>query len=171
MKKITVFLLAVAATTALGRDANVANNWHQWRGPEANGVSRTANPPLSWSEQENVKWKVPVEGKGARRLSSGKTKSSFCRRSTQDKSIQTKWRQKTKPTRILSGSSIRIRYTSSLCCVSIEKQGGRYGGRLQPNRCPLKDIIMTTTSHRHHQQPTANGSMLGSAQPACIATI
>ncbi len=39
-------------------------NWHQWRGPEANGVSRTATPPLTWSETENIKWKVEVEGEG-----------------------------------------------------------------------------------------------------------
>ena len=39
-------------------------NWYQWRGPEANGVSRTANPPLQWSEDRNVKWKVAIEGQG-----------------------------------------------------------------------------------------------------------
>ena len=38
--------------------------WHQWRGPEANGVSRTAKPPLEWSEDKNIKWKVGIEGKG-----------------------------------------------------------------------------------------------------------
>ena len=41
-----------------------ADNWHQWRGPEENGVSRTANPPLKWSESENVRWKVPIDGRG-----------------------------------------------------------------------------------------------------------
>ena len=39
-------------------------NWHQWRGPEATGVSRTANPPIEWSEDKNVKWKVSVDGRG-----------------------------------------------------------------------------------------------------------
>ena len=38
--------------------------WHQWRGPEANGVSRTAKPPLEWSEDKNIKWKVSIDGKG-----------------------------------------------------------------------------------------------------------
>ncbi len=42
----------------------IARNWHQWRGPEANGVSRTAKPPLRWSESENVQWKVSIEGNG-----------------------------------------------------------------------------------------------------------
>ncbi len=39
-------------------------HWHQWRGPEANGVSRTAKPPIEWSEDRNVKWKVAIEGQG-----------------------------------------------------------------------------------------------------------
>jgi outer membrane protein assembly factor BamB len=39
-------------------------NWHQWRGPEANGVSRTARPPIEWGEDKNVQWKVAIEGNG-----------------------------------------------------------------------------------------------------------
>ncbi|MDP7274445.1 MAG: sulfatase-like hydrolase/transferase, partial [Planctomycetaceae bacterium] len=39
-------------------------NWHQWRGPEANGVSRTAKPPIQWSENKNVRWKAAIKGKG-----------------------------------------------------------------------------------------------------------
>ena len=42
----------------------IGDNWHQWRGPNATGVSKTANPPIKWSEKENVKWKVAVEGRG-----------------------------------------------------------------------------------------------------------
>jgi len=41
-----------------------ANNWHQWRGPDANGVSPTAQPPTTWSENENIRWKTRIEGKG-----------------------------------------------------------------------------------------------------------
>ncbi len=41
------------------------NYWHQWRGPEANGVSRTARPPIEWSEEENIKWKVALDGNGS----------------------------------------------------------------------------------------------------------
>ena len=40
------------------------DNWHQWRGPLANGVSPSANPPVEWSEDKNIKWKVPVDGRG-----------------------------------------------------------------------------------------------------------
>ena len=41
------------------------NNWHQWRGPEANGVSRSATPPLKWNEKKNISWKVQIPGKGS----------------------------------------------------------------------------------------------------------
>jgi hypothetical protein len=43
----------------------VANNWHQWRGPQANGVSRTAKPPLRWNENKNIKKKVKIDGNGS----------------------------------------------------------------------------------------------------------
>ena len=39
-------------------------HWHQWRGPEGNGVSRNAKPPVEWSEDKNIKWKVSIKGKG-----------------------------------------------------------------------------------------------------------
>lgn len=45
--------------------AGFATNWHQWRGPEANGVSRTAKPPLEWSESKNIQWKVEIDGEGS----------------------------------------------------------------------------------------------------------
>ena len=46
-------------------DATQLKNWHQWRGPDANGVSRTANPPVEWSEKKNIRWKVPIERGGS----------------------------------------------------------------------------------------------------------
>ena len=67
-KSIPVCLLALS--TALSpvfvteARANAQNNWPQWRGPLANGVAPTANPPLEWSETKNVKWKIKVPGKG-----------------------------------------------------------------------------------------------------------
>jgi outer membrane protein assembly factor BamB len=39
-------------------------NWGQWRGPAANGVATHADPPTTWSETENVKWKVEIPGTG-----------------------------------------------------------------------------------------------------------
>ncbi|MDA7527409.1 PQQ-binding-like beta-propeller repeat protein [bacterium] len=43
---------------------SVEEDWHQWRGPEASGVSRTADPPTKWSEEENIRWKVAIDGRG-----------------------------------------------------------------------------------------------------------
>lgn len=40
-------------------------NWHQWRGPNADGTAPSANPPVRWSETENVKWKVEIPGLGS----------------------------------------------------------------------------------------------------------
>jgi len=40
-------------------------NWPQWRGPEATGVAPAANPPAEWSESANIRWKVPVPGRGS----------------------------------------------------------------------------------------------------------
>jgi outer membrane protein assembly factor BamB len=39
--------------------------WGQWRGPEASGVSRTATPPIEWSETENIRWKIEIPGRGS----------------------------------------------------------------------------------------------------------
>jgi outer membrane protein assembly factor BamB len=39
-------------------------NWPQWRGPLANGVAPQADPPVQWSESKNVRWKIPLPGKG-----------------------------------------------------------------------------------------------------------
>ena len=40
------------------------DSWPQWRGPLASGVAPSANPPTEWSENKNVRWKIPLPGKG-----------------------------------------------------------------------------------------------------------
>ena len=42
-----------------------AENWGHWRGPIGNGVALEANPPTEWSATKNVKWRVPVPGRGS----------------------------------------------------------------------------------------------------------
>ena len=64
-----LFSLCVCACLASHTEAQTfyessQNNWHQWRGPEANGVSRTATPPILWSESKNIKWKIAIDGNG-----------------------------------------------------------------------------------------------------------
>jgi outer membrane protein assembly factor BamB len=57
-----LLMLAVALRLSFG--AALTNDWAAWRGPFANGVSTTANPPVTWSETNNVRWKIEVPGKG-----------------------------------------------------------------------------------------------------------
>ena len=42
----------------------IASDWPQFRGPDGQGHSTATNLPTSWSETENVRWKVPVPGSG-----------------------------------------------------------------------------------------------------------
>jgi outer membrane protein assembly factor BamB len=62
------FLVASQVTSfvplAGAASADAARNWPQWRGPLANGIAPHGNPPSTWSETENVKWKVKIPGRG-----------------------------------------------------------------------------------------------------------
>ena len=44
--------------------ATQAADWPQFRGPGGQGHSDATNLPLTWSETENITWKVPVAGLG-----------------------------------------------------------------------------------------------------------
>eukprot|EP00913_Durusdinium_trenchii_P035228 g32958.t1 len=41
------------------------SNWHQWRGPNADGVAPNSDPPVEWDENTNIKWKAPLPGRGS----------------------------------------------------------------------------------------------------------
>ena len=55
---------ALATDAGVRPTADALRNWPQWRGPFANGVAPQANPPVHWSETNNVRWKIPLPGKG-----------------------------------------------------------------------------------------------------------
>ncbi|MCP4191341.1 MAG: PQQ-binding-like beta-propeller repeat protein [Planctomycetaceae bacterium] len=55
------FVFILVSVPAVGR----AENWDHWRGPQGNGNAPEASPPLRWTETENVKWKVPIPGRGS----------------------------------------------------------------------------------------------------------
>lgn len=64
--RIRLALLALLiSTVSLHAAANDERYWAQWRGPAMTGVSRTAKPPLEWSETKNIKWKVEIPGRGS----------------------------------------------------------------------------------------------------------
>jgi outer membrane protein assembly factor BamB len=63
---LAIIGLAVAApvVVAAAQGAGAEQNWPTWRGPAGDGVSTTADPPVTWSETANVKWKVKLPGRG-----------------------------------------------------------------------------------------------------------
>ncbi len=61
--------MIVAATLALvffviAPASEFEKYWPQWRGPSATGVAPNANPPLQWSEEKNIRWKIEIPGQG-----------------------------------------------------------------------------------------------------------
>lgn len=46
------------------RSVDALDQWPQWRGPLATGEAPRAEPPLRWSETENIRWKVALPGRG-----------------------------------------------------------------------------------------------------------
>lgn len=40
------------------------SDWPRWRGPEGNGIASSQKPPIQWSLDNNVIWKVKVPGRG-----------------------------------------------------------------------------------------------------------
>ena len=41
------------------------HNWPAWRGPLANGAAPHADPPLVWSQADNLKWKLDLPGQSS----------------------------------------------------------------------------------------------------------
>jgi hypothetical protein len=70
-REIHAAILAAGAAGALmtslraAADPTAEKFWPQWRGPYATGVSKTADPPVEWSETKNIRWKVEVPGRGS----------------------------------------------------------------------------------------------------------
>jgi len=58
-----MLVLALAAALHGPMLSDGSDAWPGWRGPNGCAVS-AGNPPLEWSEEKNVRWKVPVPGKG-----------------------------------------------------------------------------------------------------------
>lgn len=52
----------VTILVAAGALAGDPSGWAQWRGPLGTGASPDADPPIHWSETENVRFKVEIPG-------------------------------------------------------------------------------------------------------------
>jgi outer membrane protein assembly factor BamB len=60
--------LGIAAVIALAVETRGATtlpgDWPQWRGPLASGLAPDADPPTTWAEGKNVRWKIKLPGRG-----------------------------------------------------------------------------------------------------------
>ena len=54
----TLLILLVVSAPALAAD------WPAWRGPTGQGFCEDKDIPVTWSEKENIKWKVPLANPG-----------------------------------------------------------------------------------------------------------
>lgn len=61
MKRMFLVLSVVCLTLVWG---NAQANWPHWRGPNENGLVDQGNPPITWSETQNVVWKTKIPGMG-----------------------------------------------------------------------------------------------------------
>jgi outer membrane protein assembly factor BamB len=57
---LIVILIAAQAVPRI----SAAENWPTWRGAEGIGVSTDREVPLTWSDKENVRWRVPLPDRG-----------------------------------------------------------------------------------------------------------
>ena len=68
MLKTSSMLTAIcfSASFVVGSDFKTESlrNWHQWRGPLADGVAPDGDPPIEWGRSQNIKWKVSIPGEG-----------------------------------------------------------------------------------------------------------
>ena len=55
--------LTMAFAACLAGPLCAAENWPQFRGPNANGQSTAQGLPITFGESQNVRWKTPVHGK------------------------------------------------------------------------------------------------------------
>jgi len=60
-KIISIIFSVVLFSNSFGQNTD---NWPQWRGPLGNGAAIKGNPPTSFSETKNLKWKTEIPGKG-----------------------------------------------------------------------------------------------------------
>ncbi|MFC2156856.1 PQQ-binding-like beta-propeller repeat protein [Acidobacteriota bacterium] len=63
-KRHSIIIVISVCLLLLSVQSVSAQNWPQWRGPLATGEVKSGNPPIEWSEQNNVRWKTQLSGTG-----------------------------------------------------------------------------------------------------------
>ena len=56
--------MTITALSLLIAQCTLAENWPEFRGPTAQGISTSKNLPTEWTTEKNVKWKIPSPGAG-----------------------------------------------------------------------------------------------------------
>ncbi len=66
MRKLLISnLVIILILSLIPIDDCFAENWHQWRGANNDGISNETDVPTEWSQTENVRWRLPLPGEGA----------------------------------------------------------------------------------------------------------
>ena len=60
-----VLALAFVASVGAADSPKAADNWHHWRGPNADGSAPNADPPTKWDAKTNIAWKAELPGNGS----------------------------------------------------------------------------------------------------------
>ena len=61
----TLWLTALALTTSTHAASESDAGWARWRGPRMDGSVPAGDPPIHWSETQNVRFKVAIPGLGS----------------------------------------------------------------------------------------------------------
>jgi outer membrane protein assembly factor BamB len=61
---IALVCLTALAVTPHATSAAPGGHWPQWRGPLGSGMAPDATPPVEWSEDHNIRWRVDAPGQG-----------------------------------------------------------------------------------------------------------
>ena len=64
MKRLLAYSLSALFFLVLLAQGDLvqAENWPQWRGPNGNFKSDSTNPPVEWSAEKNILWRLPLPG-------------------------------------------------------------------------------------------------------------
>ena len=64
LQLLSTFIFLISFILPSFAQEKESDNWVQWRGPLGTGVAVKGNPPISFSETKNLKWKTTIPGKG-----------------------------------------------------------------------------------------------------------